>query len=116
MDKIELSDCKPKNNKFMGKKVLYGEADKLDPKDKSNEYLEVVAVEVKHEKNPYATANSVLNEIVDAKEVLEVGDLVSINIQHQVEKRINKEFYYMATVSSIDFVIKKSDVKESLLK
>lgn len=84
------------NNHLMGKRVLYNSAIKTDPKDTSDLFYEVVKE--------------------DPSGKFKQGDLVKFNARFVEEVCIDGQVYMILNPDIIQFVIRKEDVKASLLK
>lgn len=84
------------NNHLMGKLVFYNSGLKTDPKDTSDLFYEVVKG--------------------DPSERYEEGDLLKFNSRFIEETCIDGQIYMVLNPDVIQFVIRKKDVKESLLK
>ena len=84
------------NNHLMGKRVLYNSSIKTDPKDTSDLFYEVVKE--------------------DPSGKFKEGDLVKFNSRFVEEVCIDGQVYMILNPDIIHFVIRKENVKASLLK
>lgn len=84
------------NNHLMGKRVLYNSSIKTDPKDTSDLFYEVVKE--------------------DPSGKFKEGDLVKFNARFVEEVCIDGQVYMILNPDIIHFVIRKENVKASLLK
>lgn len=98
------------NGYLLCKKVEYGESQSMDPDSTSNVWYEVI---LSSKEKP-----SLMDKILLIKPgpSIEPGDLVRFPPRHVIEEEIGNEIFYSFSKSLVTFIIKKKDVKESLIE
>lgn len=106
----------PGIGKCIAKKVLYGPADHNDPDSKDNEHYEVVNVACIFEVPQGTPDGTVFTPVEGNPQNIQIGDLFSASKYTQIEKTVAGVNFYVVRLDQIDYIIRKRNVKEDLLK